>query len=68
MILQFLGKRDFGFGRKSDLVVLMEEFDLAILMAELDLAILMWKSDVMVLAGNQMVRFKLENFIFFLFW
>lgn len=51
-----MGKRDFGFGRKSDLVVLMEE---------LDLAILMWKRDVMVLAGNQMLQFKLENFFFF---
>lgn len=51
-----MGKRDFGFGRKSDLVVLMEE---------LDLAILMWKRDVMVLAGNQMLQFKLEIFFFF---
>ena len=51
-----MGKRDFGFGRKSDLVVLMEE---------LDLAILMWKRDVMVLAGNQMLQFKLEKFNFF---
>lgn len=48
----FLGNCEFGFGRKCDLVVSMEELDLAILMEEFYLAISIWKSNVMVLVGK----------------